>query len=295
MDLKSIIPDELLNQSHSATKHLYCWNKPTRITSSFQGKRSVLKPKNIVSKEDPEWEAIGIEIDKNFYAYSYVLNGRGTIYYKKEKRSYNLRPGTIFKYNNHTLDDIVLETSDDFLECSVSIYSDIGNNLLDINLIDNRSFSFFIGLNPNIIKGYLDIYSSIVDGITPANEILLMYLNLTNKISNAAKNKNPNQEFINRCKEIFANNYRADFKLQGVAEILDMPYNTFRLKFKKLFGISALDYQLRVRMEKGVNLLEKYSVAEAAELLGYKDQFIFSKRFKFHFGIPPKKYQLNFM
>lgn len=63
-------------------------------------------------------------------------------------------------------------------------------------------------------------------------------------------------------------------------------------KFNKTMRIGFSDYIRNLRMERAVALLESGSknIGEVARLCGYTDQFYFSKVFKNHTGISPKKY-----
>ena len=67
--------------------------------------------------------------------------------------------------------------------------------------------------------------------------------------------------------------------------------------FHKKFGISPLQYSIRLRINHACDLLrtEQYTVAEVAELCGYANPHFFSRQFKEYMGITPtdfmKKYK----
>ncbi len=58
--------------------------------------------------------------------------------------------------------------------------------------------------------------------------------------------------------------------------------------FQKSYGIGVKEYLTRVRLEKAREFLSLgHSVQSTAYMVGYADEFNFSRAFKKHFGIPP--------
>ena len=58
--------------------------------------------------------------------------------------------------------------------------------------------------------------------------------------------------------------------------------------FKQRYGLSPKEYITAVRMEQAKKLLlGGYSVKSAAYMVGYQDEFNFSKAYKKRFGVPP--------
>lgn len=65
----------------------------------------------------------------------------------------------------------------------------------------------------------------------------------------------------------------------------------FRI-FKKKYGCGMKEYIIKVRMEQAKRFLDKgYSVSETAFMVGYNDEFNFSRIFKKTIGIPPIEYK----
>lgn len=60
--------------------------------------------------------------------------------------------------------------------------------------------------------------------------------------------------------------------------------------FKRRYGVGIKEYITDVRMEFAKKFLtEGYTVGECAHMVGYEDEFNFSKSFKQHYGISPSK------
>ncbi|MEM7764889.1 MAG: AraC family transcriptional regulator [Pseudomonadota bacterium] len=80
---------------------------------------------------------------------------------------------------------------------------------------------------------------------------------------------------------------------QAAAEDLCMGYESFRKRFRKLYGIPPARYRATLEMQKACDLLTqtKYSVKEIASKLAYCDEFHFSKRFSQIVGCSPRTYR----
>ena len=62
-------------------------------------------------------------------------------------------------------------------------------------------------------------------------------------------------------------------------------------RFKKVFGMSIMEYRNKKRMERASCLLERYTVTEVAERLGYQSIYSFSRAYKHYYGISPVKHR----
>ena len=60
-------------------------------------------------------------------------------------------------------------------------------------------------------------------------------------------------------------------------------------KFKKAFGVGIMEYRNKKRMIRANQLLDKYSVTETAEMLGFQSIYSFSRAYKKYHGFPPSR------
>jgi len=81
----------------------------------------------------------------------------------------------------------------------------------------------------------------------------------------------------------------ANFKLEEIAESLNMSYSRLYRKCKSLTGSSLLDFVRLLRLKKAAILIAKYgfNISEAAFKTGFNDPKYFSKCFKKHFKLTP--------
>jgi AraC-like DNA-binding protein len=72
-----------------------------------------------------------------------------------------------------------------------------------------------------------------------------------------------------------------------------MSSSHFYARFKCETGFSPLDFFIRARINRACELLQTtaHSVKEISQLMGYEDQFYFSRRFKSVKGLAPKDYR----
>ena len=109
----------------------------------------------------------------------------------------------------------------------------------------------------------------------------------------------PEQTDLNDLERIFpAKNYidefyTRDISMQNLAEMCGISETSLRRIFKKLYNLSPINYQIKLRMLKAKDLLscKIYSVKEVAFKTGFNDPYYFSKYFKKYTGLTPYEYK----
>jgi len=88
------------------------------------------------------------------------------------------------------------------------------------------------------------------------------------------------------------NNLDRPMKIDELSAIVNMSEKYFISYFKSALGITPGNYITQLKMNKARDYLyqEKYSIKEIANLLGYSDQYTFSKAFKKYFNVSPSKF-----
>ncbi len=121
-------------------------------------------------------------------------------------------------------------------------------------------------------------------------EIYISFLfELLYKISKSdIKEKNDKLSAIRRYIKY---NYMTEINVESISKLFGFERSYLYRIFKKRYGIGVKEYIIKVRMEKAEYLLkEGRSVGEVSLLVGYSDEFAFSKAFKKINGLCP----LNF-
>lgn len=88
------------------------------------------------------------------------------------------------------------------------------------------------------------------------------------------------------------------FKIKSVeplAKQVNLSVSRFYTLYKEIFGISPKQDLLNIRLDHAKGLLKhgNHSVSEAAEILGYTNQYHFIRQFKSFTGTTPAKYAKN--
>lgn len=85
-------------------------------------------------------------------------------------------------------------------------------------------------------------------------------------------------------------NYMKNISVSSIALELGTGRTYLSRIFKERLGISMQQYIIQKRLHASKKLLEQgHSVYQTSQLVGYCDQFVFSKAFKKHFGYSPIK------
>ena len=89
-------------------------------------------------------------------------------------------------------------------------------------------------------------------------------------------------------------NYMYTYSVEDLAKVSNLSYSHFRVLFKKVTGLTTVQYQNSIRIYKSKDLLLSgdCNVTEAALSLGFNDIYYFSRLFKKVTGFP-RSYYVN--
>jgi AraC-like DNA-binding protein len=99
------------------------------------------------------------------------------------------------------------------------------------------------------------------------------------------------QQIVNEIIHYMEKHHTEDVSLSTLSETMYISPAYISRVFKEETGDSPIHYLIKIRLEKAFVLLKdgRFTVKEAAKLVGYNDAYYFSKLFKKHYGFPPSK------
>lgn len=124
-----------------------------------------------------------------------------------------------------------------------------------------------------------------------------IFILLIRKVRNISDKKSSHKiwykKLMSEAIDFIKNNYMSDIMLDNIAGFVRLTPNYFSSLFKQYTGMNVSEYLMRFRVNRAKKMLDgsKLSIKEISELVGYSDQYYFSRIFKKLEGISPKQYR----
>ena len=101
-------------------------------------------------------------------------------------------------------------------------------------------------------------------------------------------------DYPNKVKSYIDTHYMDNISILDISQTLSLNRKYLARIFKEKVGISMQEYLINKRLHEAKKLLKLgHSVEQAAGMVGYSDQFGFSKAFKKRYGSSPSSYKGN--
>jgi AraC-like DNA-binding protein len=122
--------------------------------------------------------------------------------------------------------------------------------------------------------------------------ILLQLLYILIRENSLTSTNSPHYYTMEKLLNVMAADYPTTFTVQQLADLAGFSPSYLRALFKKMTGLTVIQYQQHIRISKARDLLLSgaCNVTEAAQRVGFNDIFYFSKLFKKMIGINPSEY-----
>ena len=228
------------------------------------------------------------------YILHYILKGKG-VYKTSSQNTYKLSAGDAFVvYKNDT---VYYESNhNDPLHYfwigfdgkdseKILQYLGFSKARMSIPLKNYKSIKFAFS---NLIYSYLnnDRYKTFASFFE-----CLSIIKQANPISNT--NEIITDSILSSSIVYMENNLDKNLMIEDIARHLNISRTSFSKKFKEKFNTSPHKYFLSLKLSKAATLLEasEKNINEISDLLGFTDNYIFSKIFKKHFGFSPTTYR----
>ena len=129
------------------------------------------------------------------------------------------------------------------------------------------------------------------DDMTPERYVAVLY-DLACELAANDVDQPGSEDKLHKVRKYINYNYMHPLRVDMLAHTFGFERSYLFRIFKARYGLSVKDYITKTRMENAKKLLSGgYTVCETAGMVGYEDEFNFSKAFKNHYGISPSRFK----
>ena len=228
-------------------------------------------PLTVGRHDCPQGHSFGPHI-RDFYIIHFCLSGCGTLFNESGER--RVRAGELFIIREGEITTYTADKNDPW-------------HYVWISFVGARSAIFDSA--DDVLKaprGFAERLSElVVSGVqSPDIYISLLYELIYHLFSKSAEP----QDKLTEIKRFIKYEYMKDISVGGLARSFGFERTYLYRLFKSRYGKSVKEYLKEVRMAHAHALLEGgHSVNATARMVGYGDEFNFSKAYKEYFGYPP--------
>ncbi len=229
------------------------------------------------------------------YSIHYVSKGKG--YCEHNGKNYNIPEGSLVLYFPSVRHHYYFKKEDGaemmwshFSGQAVSLLDSIKNNEpLIISIRDKKQFE------SSFEKMITAHYNKQEYGNELCNGYMLVILALINQstVDNQKAKKAHGNEQLEKVLSHMHIYFDEPIDIKKYANMCHLSEDRFIRMFKANTGLPPYRYQLKVRIERAIEMLENrsLSVSECAEVVGFSDVAYFSRIFKKFTGHPPSYYK----
>ena len=214
---------------------------------------------------------------RDYYLIHFCISGKGTLYDKYGE--HNIGAGQLFVIRESETTTYVADGNDPWHYLWIATLGSRADELEELPSVAE--------CDPDLI----DRLKKTVDKSETRPEIYCAYLYelyyLLSKKSEEDKN-----DKISSIRRYIKYNYMLDITVDSISRLFGFERSYLYRIFKRRYGLGVKEYIIKVRLDKAKELLRRgSSVSSTAELVGYSDEFAFSKAFKKYTNMSPLVYK----
>jgi AraC-like DNA-binding protein len=241
---------------------------------------------------DPQWKFDRL-VNHEYYVIAYCKDGEAI--YKIGGNEIRVKKGDLLFFPKGLVRSAISDPDDPWAFYSVSF---------DIHFDNGKSRELFDGFGHIARNPYLHKLPSLFDEINlvwtgkqngytiKCKSIIMDILYAIIKEQDRKGHGTAHYNAIERTNQIILSNYKDHFSIDDLAKLSGLSPSHFRLLYKKITGMTAVQFQNHIRINKAKDLLlsGECNVTEAALSVGFQDIYYFSRLFKKLTGEPPSDY-----
>lgn len=154
-------------------------------------------------------------------------------------------------------------------------------------------------LTPEVIELMWDFFRLVrSDNHTDLGRLILFHRifdQLSTVVQDTKVSERRDISWLQKGHEYMEIHYAEGITVERVSDYVGVDRTYFTKQFRKVYGITPIQYIQELKMQEARYLLEQttYTLSEIAHSVGYPDLFSFSKAFKKRLGIAPTQYRLK--
>jgi AraC-like DNA-binding protein len=246
----------------------------------------------IERKANPNWHIKDLA-NHTHYILAYAVDGEAV--YKLEDNEFTVKKGDVLFFPKDVPHSAYSKPQNPWQFYSISFDLDL-RNASDENLfssVNNIISSPDLYRLPSLLAELNGVWTGKRAGyIIKCRSLILDILYTLIKEIDCSNYNYANYKCIERVLNLLNSNYMYTYSVEDLAKVSNLSYSHFRMLFKKVTGLTTVQYQNNIKINKSKDLLLSgdCNVTEAALAVGFNDIFYFSRLFKKITGSAPSDY-----
>ena len=208
---------------------------------------------------------------RSYYLFHFVLEGKGT--FTTPRNTYTVTAGNAFFIRPSELTKYEADKNDPWSYVWVGFKGDRAKGF------DNA---------PDIFKFNKDLVEELKDIIYKKEEVEARLASIGFKLYASFAKKGEHIDHSSKAKNYINTHYMENLSIEQLSELVGLNRKYLSRIFKETYGVTMQEYLINKRLSEATKLLKHgYSVEQTAFMVGYNDQFGFSKAYKKRYGNSP--------
>lgn len=229
----------------------------------------------------------------SFYSGIYVIQGKGA-FISAEGERHEIGPGCFFQRIPNREHTTLVFAEEPWHEVFLNLPANLYHALCQCGLLCPKRDVLHPGKQEHWlqeVKEYIKALSCCPSYAVPS--MVAHAIALLQRIVDEDRMRflDPREQQMEKALALLCENLDAPLTIREIAEAVGIGYEAFRKQFKARYGMPPAQYRIARRIELSQRFLKSGNhVKNVALMLGYCDEFAFSKQFKKKTAVTPREY-----